>query len=281
MELTWEYASPVVVDEVQIQRRDRVDGAWIPWAPLATLDAASYDDVTVDVLNRYRYRIRGCNAWGCSDWTYSDIVNSLGSDYGSYALLWEDDFEGTTGPLTDHDPSWTAVFGQLAVAASDGAVHADPGAEDSGHDYGYEPQAAGRLFLVADVHWESGDEVGLIVAGEGSFFEYLIRADGGAELRWYPDDEDPTDIDTMSWHDFDLPNGDYRLVVVATFHPDTRQWGWDAWLQDPAWDYASRDEIGFFGGVFLQDPSVGQGIGFVDGDGSSRVYDMAVFGLLP
>ena len=56
----------------QLQRRDwnAAGSVWGPWTGLAVSPAntPAYSDATVAASGMYRYRVRACSAWGCSDW---------------------------------------------------------------------------------------------------------------------------------------------------------------------------------------------------------------------
>jgi hypothetical protein len=62
----------------EVGRRDAPAGGTLSaWYSLGTAagDASVHSDVSVAAGNRYRYRVRGCNAAGCSAWTVSESVD--------------------------------------------------------------------------------------------------------------------------------------------------------------------------------------------------------------
>jgi hypothetical protein len=58
----------------RIQRRTRFDDGWGSWTLIEILSLTTYRDTGLEPGTRYRYRVRGCNAGGCSPWTNGPTV---------------------------------------------------------------------------------------------------------------------------------------------------------------------------------------------------------------
>jgi hypothetical protein len=59
----------------ELQRVTYVSGAWSAWGVTVfnlAADVGQYIDYAVTALTRYRYRVRACNAAGCSAWSYTN-----------------------------------------------------------------------------------------------------------------------------------------------------------------------------------------------------------------
>jgi probable HAF family extracellular repeat protein len=76
IDLSW--AADGGANEFSLQRRVRIDGEWGSWEPLATAGGGdrAYVDSGVAGDTRYRYRLRACNAGGCSAWSVSPPVGT-------------------------------------------------------------------------------------------------------------------------------------------------------------------------------------------------------------
>ena len=194
-------------------------------------------------------------------------------------LLWQDDFQGTTGLITAYDPAWIMIFGRLNIDAKGGAVRAHPGTEDMGDDYGFKPSAATSVLITADVYSDTRDAVGLTVvcqrgAVDRSLYEFSLWK-GGIQLFRYDGGGNPSIYTTLATSETRLPNGNYRVVFAASFSGG--QWTLRGEVQDPSNGNA------VLGSVAAVDSrhgtSVGQGIGFFDNSGqSSRVHRITVHG---
>jgi aqualysin 1 len=70
--LTWTDQS-VNETSFEVQRRQLVDGVWESWSTIATpaANVSTHSDTGVTASSRYRYRIRSCNADGCSAYVLS------------------------------------------------------------------------------------------------------------------------------------------------------------------------------------------------------------------
>jgi hypothetical protein len=99
------------------------------WQALATLPANSYfyPDSTVVRDSTYRYRIRGCNAAGCSPWTYTNLLTipgpTIGVTPGSLTFLFlraEDGSALASTPPSESEPraQFTAVGGAPVAISS-------------------------------------------------------------------------------------------------------------------------------------------------------------------
>ena len=62
-----------------LERRERVGGVWGGWTNLISVgvDVTNHTDVTVSEGNGYRYRVKACNAAGCSDPVLSAFVDAV------------------------------------------------------------------------------------------------------------------------------------------------------------------------------------------------------------
>ena len=78
IDLSWTDNSPDE-DNFEIQRRERIGGVWGGWTSLVSVGAnvANHTDATVAEEDRYRYRVRACNIFGCSDRVYSAFVDAV------------------------------------------------------------------------------------------------------------------------------------------------------------------------------------------------------------
>jgi hypothetical protein len=78
VDVTWADAS-AVESSFEIARRQRdASGTWAAWQVIGTsaADAVVFADTVASPLAVYRYRIRACNAAGCSAWLASNIVTT-------------------------------------------------------------------------------------------------------------------------------------------------------------------------------------------------------------
>ena len=122
------------------------DWVWRPWVPLATPvpPATTLADSTVTTYTRYRYRIKACNAFGCSKGAVVELIAGLipaaptGFAVDSIAanrvwLVWNDDSTNEEGfyiTRREYDPgtrtwgSWVFVYQQDPdlTSFSDGSV---------------------------------------------------------------------------------------------------------------------------------------------------------------
>ena len=67
-----------------VQRRQRIDGVWGTWGALgsAAENALGYLDATATAEGTFRYRVRACNAAGCSAWSVGPTVTTPAAPTG-------------------------------------------------------------------------------------------------------------------------------------------------------------------------------------------------------
>jgi predicted phage tail protein len=140
--LVWPAASGAPT-RYDLQRSVR-DGTWSAWSPIATLGggATGHTDGGVTEGSQYRYRIRACNAAGCSAYVVSSPLAAM---YGAEAplnsqlrvisstridVIWEAGSDAQTSFQLRRSVRLADAWGPwelIAMPAGDAVTHADTG----------------------------------------------------------------------------------------------------------------------------------------------------------